>query len=40
MLKVCEDYNEWLANGGRIKAAKLAARNKKTNLNSVESIKL
>jgi hypothetical protein len=40
MLKVCEDYNKWLANGGRINAAKLATRHKKKNLDSTESTKL
>lgn len=28
MLKVCDQYNDWLADGGRTKAAKLAARKK------------
>jgi hypothetical protein len=29
LLAICDDYNKWLASGGKSKAAKLAARSKK-----------
>jgi hypothetical protein len=37
ILTICDDYNKWLANGGKSNAANLAARSKKKNLNSADS---
>jgi hypothetical protein len=37
LLTFCDGYNKWLAEGGRSKAASLAARSKKKKLQSPES---
>jgi len=36
LLTICDDYNKWVANGGKSNAARLAARSKKKNPNSAD----